>query len=114
MLIGQIFGIGFLMGFLGSAHCIGMCGPLVMALPFSRENGISKYLSMLLYHVGKILSYASLGLVVGLFGKQLFVAASQQTISIVMGVVMLLYVILVFLFRQVLVLIRLKKSKFQY
>lgn len=91
--IEQIFGIGFLMGFLGSAHCIGMCGPLVMALPFSQQKGVSKFLSISLYHIGKLMSYASLGLLVGIFGKQLFLIDSQQALSIVIGILMLVYVL---------------------
>jgi len=52
---------------------------------------------MALYHIGKILSYACLGLIVGLFGKQLFVMDTQQSISIIIGVFMLVYVVWVYL-----------------
>lgn len=97
MAFNQVLGIGFLMGLIGSVHCIGMCGPLTMALPFSKQKNIFKYLAMALYHIGKILSYASLGLIVGLFGKQLFVIDTQQSISIIIGVLMLIYVIWVYL-----------------
>jgi len=92
MAFNQVLGIGFLMGLIGSVHCIGMCGPLTMALPFSLQKNIFKYLAMALYHTGKIMSYAILGLIVGLFGKQLFVIDTQQSISIIIGVFMLVYV----------------------
>lgn len=97
MAFNQVLGIGFLMGLIGSVHCIGMCGPLTMALPFSQQKNIFKYLAMALYHIGKIISYASLGLIVGLFGKQVFVIETQQSISIIIGVLMLVYVIWVYL-----------------
>ena len=97
MAFNQVLGIGFLMGLIGSVHCIGMCGPLTMALPFSQQKNIFKYLAMALYHIGKILSYASLGLIVGLFGKQIFVIDTQQSISIFIGVFMLVYVVWVYL-----------------
>lgn len=97
MAFNQVLGIGFLMGLIGSVHCIGMCGPLTMALPFSQQKNIFKYLAMALYHIGKILSYASLGLIVGLFGKQLFVIDTQQSISIIIGVFMLVYVVWIYL-----------------
>lgn len=96
MALEQILGIGFLMGILGSAHCIGMCGPLVMALPISQINLRLKWVSVLLYHIGKVLSYSILGLLVGIFGKQIFFLVAQQQISIIMGVMMLVYVIWVF------------------
>jgi len=97
MHLNGVLGIGFLMGFIGSVHCIGMCGPLTMALPFSQQKSIFKYISMTLYHFGKILSYASLGLIVGLFGKQIFVIDSQQSLSIIIGMMMLIYVVWVYL-----------------
>jgi sulfite exporter TauE/SafE len=97
MQLNGVLGIGFLMGFIGSVHCIGMCGPLTMALPFSQQKSIFKYISMVLYHFGKILSYASLGLIVGLFGKQIFIIDSQQSLSIIIGVMMLVYVVWVYL-----------------
>ncbi len=96
MALNGVLGIGFLMGLIGSVHCIGMCGPLTMALPFSQQKRAFKYLSIALYHVGKISSYAILGLIVGLFGKQLFVIESQQVLSIIIGIIMLIYVIWVY------------------
>ena len=93
----QVLGIGFLMGLIGSVHCIGMCGPLTMALPFSQHKSIFKYISMLLYHVGKISSYAILGLIVGFFGKQIFVINAQQHLSIIIGMLMVVYVVWVYL-----------------
>ncbi|MBU3677150.1 MAG: sulfite exporter TauE/SafE family protein, partial [Chitinophagaceae bacterium] len=28
----------WIMGFVGSAHCVGMCGPLALALPIQHET----------------------------------------------------------------------------
>ncbi|MFM1929220.1 MAG: hypothetical protein RL387_548 [Bacteroidota bacterium] len=97
MAFNQVLGIGFLMGLIGSVHCIGMCGPLTMALPYSQQQSIFKYLAMALYHLGKIASYAMLGLVVGLFGKQIFVIDTQQSLSIIIGILMVVYVVWVYL-----------------
>jgi sulfite exporter TauE/SafE len=97
MAIDQVLGIGFLMGLIGSVHCIGMCGPLTMALPFSQQRNVFKYLAMLLYHTGKIFSYASLGLIVGLFGKQIFILDTQQGVSVIIGILMVVYVVWVYL-----------------
>ncbi len=88
--------IGFFMGLLGSVHCIGMCGPLVMALPISQMNPIQKVLATILYHIGKITTYGLLGVVVGVFGKQIPFYNVQQHLSIVIGSLMLVYVLWVF------------------
>ena len=29
---------GFLIGFLGSFHCVGMCGPIALALPIGNSS----------------------------------------------------------------------------
>jgi hypothetical protein len=44
----------FLLGLFGTAHCLGMCGPIVLALP-AREGRLGP---QLLYHLGRISTYA--------------------------------------------------------
>ncbi len=92
----SVFEIGFLMGLLGSVHCIGMCGPLVMALPISHLSNVKKVASVFLYHVGKIASYGMLGVLLGLIGSQFSIALVQSNLSIVIGTFMIVYVIYVF------------------
>ena len=91
-----VFEIGFFMGLIGSVHCIGMCGPIVMALPISHQTTFQKWQSILLYHTGKITSYTVLGILFGLFGSQLPLHGVQENLSIVMGAILLLYVIYIF------------------
>ena len=100
MSLNTIFEIGFLMGLIGSIHCIGMCGPLVMALPMSNQTNFQKWQSILIYHAGKITSYALLGILLGLFGSQLPLYGVQENLSMVMGSIMLLYVIYVFVIKS--------------
>jgi sulfite exporter TauE/SafE len=100
MHLSSVFEIGFLMGLLGSVHCIGMCGPLVMALPISHKTNPQKIAALVLYHAGKITSYALLGVLFGLFGSQLPLFGLQQNLSIVIGVTMLLYVLYVFVLKS--------------
>ena len=99
MSLNAIFEIGFFMGLIGSVHCIGMCGPLVMALPIAQQTNFQKWQSIFLYHAGKITSYAILGVLLGLFGSQLPMYGVQENLSIVMGSIMLLYVIYVFVIK---------------
>ncbi len=64
---------GFVAGLIGSAHCLGMCGGLsgLFAMHAS-VSGISRQLPMaLVYNAGRLLSYASLGLIVAMLGEQL-------------------------------------------
>ncbi len=99
MHLSSVFEIGFLMGLLGSVHCIGMCGPLVMALPISHKTNLQKMAALFLYHAGKISSYAILGILFGLFGSQFPIFGLQKNISIVIGITMLLYVVYVFILK---------------
>jgi len=59
-----------LMGFFGSPHCLGMCGGLVAAFGLSMQDvSPAKRRGLIAtYHVGRLLSYASLGLIAGLIG----------------------------------------------
>lgn len=59
-----------LMGFFGSPHCLGMCGGLVTAFGLSmKEASPAKRRALVAtYHLGRLLSYASLGLIAGLIG----------------------------------------------
>ncbi len=99
MQLSLLFEFGFLMGLLGSVHCIGMCGPLMMALPISHKSSFQKIAALFLYYLGKIASYALLGLLFGLFGSQFPIFGLQKHISIVIGVTMLMYVAYVFVLK---------------
>lgn len=84
----------FLIGLFGSFHCIGMCGPIALALPGQYTNKFSLVAGRVLYNVGRAITYAALGLVFGLVGKSLSLAGFQQSVSIVAGVLMLLMILL--------------------
>lgn len=77
-----------LFGLISSLHCIGMCGPIAMMLPVSRDNATKKAIQILLYHLGRLTTYASLGFLFGLLGKGLYLAGFQQQISILVGLLM--------------------------
>jgi sulfite exporter TauE/SafE len=59
----------FLIGVAGSVHCVGMCGGIVGALSFAIPKQQSNYLYILSYNIGRILSYALAGAIVGLLGQ---------------------------------------------
>ena len=78
-----------LMGLLGSMHCIGMCGPIIVIV----HNNTS-FFHRLMYHSGRILIYGFLGIALGLIGKSFSIALSQQSISIFAGSIMLIFALI--------------------
>lgn len=50
----------FALGLAGSGHCVGMCGPLVIA--FAGQSGRGAHLA---YHLGRLLTYAGMGALAG-------------------------------------------------
>lgn len=61
----------FLIGLLGSTHCIGMCGGIVGALTMGlpdtvRQSPLKLLPYLLVYNSGRLLSYAFAGLIIGL------------------------------------------------
>lgn len=80
-------------GCLGSLHCIGMCGPICLSLPFNHADPWKKFISIFLYNTGRILTYSLLGLLIGIFGKGFELIGLQQVISIVSGVLIIAYIL---------------------
>lgn len=84
----------FILGLLGSLHCIGMCGPIAFVLPVDRKNSFKKAIQVLFYHLGRMLAYMVLGLFFGSLGKGLVLFGMQQQLSIIIGVVIILLVLM--------------------
>lgn len=85
------------LGVLGSFHCIGMCGPIALALPVHQHSPIKKLLGIALYNIGRVVTYTYLGLIFGLLGQSFYLGGFQQLLSIVLGVLLLLSVIATFI-----------------
>ncbi len=80
----------FLLGIGGSMHCLGMCGPLVLAVPFPAANAGRKGLATAIYYLAKCLAYGSMGILMGLLGKGISLVNWQQGLSIAAGILILL------------------------
>lgn len=79
----------FMIGLAGSLHCVGMCGPIALALPYQGQHRSLAAANVLLYNGGRIFTYSMLGLVIGLLGKGLFLAGIQAYLSIGLGILFL-------------------------
>jgi len=89
----EIIIAGLTLGLMGSFHCIGMCGPIAIALPLSNENWFSKFVGALLYNIGRTITYGFLGLIFGIIGAGLSFAGFQKWVSITMGILMIVSVV---------------------
>ena len=84
----------FILGLLGSFHCVGMCGPIAFMLPVDRSNTVKKITQIAIYHFGRLLAYSIIGLIFGLIGKGLYIFGFQQQLSIIIGVLMIFVVLI--------------------
>jgi len=88
------------LGLLSSLHCVGMCGPLLLSLPFCKppgQTGTNPYtpnLRPMLYHTGRILTYTLFGLLFGIAGHHIYLAGWQQMLSIMLGSLILILFLL--------------------
>ncbi len=81
-----------LMGFFGSPHCLGMCGGLVTAFGLSMKDvsPAKRRALVATYHLGRLTSYALLGLIAGLIGITVLkpLMMSNSTPRILLGLVL--------------------------
>lgn len=90
----------FMLGVLGTGHCIGMCGPLVVALP----GQTGRFSAHLAYHTGRLITYTMIGALMGAAGSglihlstylggnpMLWVTRLQVGISLVAGLFLLFF-----------------------
>ena len=83
----ELWAAAFAMGFLGSLHCVGMCGGLVSAMTMTRSRtwwpGVS------VYQLGRITTYLTLGLIAGWLGSffhdESAISDAQSIISFIAG-----------------------------
>jgi len=83
----------FVLAFLSSAHCIGMCGGFAAAIGATQQRVAPLLIRQLVYSVGRCLTYAFLGACAGFAGLYFSrfdnaLVTAQQVFSILAGVVM--------------------------
>ncbi|WP_162459081.1 sulfite exporter TauE/SafE family protein [Desulfosarcina ovata] len=90
----------FMLGLFGTGHCIGMCGPLVVALP----GQTGRFSAHLAYHAGRLMTYTIIGGLMGAAGGGLlrlaasvgaspmaWVGRGQVAVSLLAGVLLLFF-----------------------
>src|SRR5512141_2286296 len=92
--VDQIISMAFAMGLIGSFHCIGMCGPIAMALPMGHRTNSSRLLGGVIYNLGRVFTYSFLGLILGLAGDLLISPKIQNIVSITFGALIVIYLLL--------------------
>ncbi len=80
----------FLLGFVGSVHCAGMCGPLALALPHWGRGQGSFLAGRLLYNLGRLFTYGILGAIFGLVGQGATLVGLQRWVSLTLGALILM------------------------
>lgn len=70
--------------FLGSLHCVGMCGPLAIwaAGADQRHGNRTLRLPVALYHLGRMITYALAGMLAGIVGQLLDLGGSAMGIQL--------------------------------
>lgn len=86
MLDWAVFASAVVLGLASSFHCLGMCGPIVLALPY---GGQRPWLNRTLHHLGRATTYALFGAVVGALGMLFSLFSYQQLLSVLSGVTIL-------------------------
>jgi sulfite exporter TauE/SafE len=84
----------FTLGLLGSFHCIGMCGPIALALPVGGNSLAERVAAAFSYNSGRVLTYSLFGVLFGIIGKTFALAGWQQVFSITIGVLIVLSILL--------------------
>lgn len=80
----------FVVGLVGSLHCVGMCGPLAMVVPIKSN----RWGSILVYNLARVSVYALLGFIFGSIGARASFLESGQRLSLILGVLIILFFVL--------------------
>jgi sulfite exporter TauE/SafE len=67
----------FTLGLLATGHCIGMCGPLIIAFP----GRTGQFTAHIFYHFGRITAYSGVGALMAGIGKSLPQIAASLSID---------------------------------
>lgn len=80
-----------ILGLLGGGHCLGMCGGLMGALTLAipPEQRARRLRLLLAYNLGRILSYAAAGLLIGLAGWAMASSPAAMILRVLAGLLLI-------------------------
>lgn len=89
-----LFFSALVIGFLGSFHCAGMCGPIALMLPQSSGSQGRVIAGRLIYNAGRVVTYIIIGIVFGVLGLAVAMRGFQRELSVITGSLILLMILL--------------------
>lgn len=88
-------GTALSLGLITGLHCIGMCGPLALALPSGGGGKLSYITGRVLYNLGRAITYSLMGALIGLIGQAFSLGGFQRGLSIAAGCLILAGLIMI-------------------
>lgn len=82
---------GIILGITSNLHCIGMCGPIAMAVPVNRSSNFTILGGIFQYNFGRVLTYTALGALVGTIGITVETLGFLQWLSVIAGAFLILF-----------------------
>jgi uncharacterized protein len=79
------------LGLASNFHCLGMCGPIALAIPINTSSSFTRLLSILMYNGGRVFTYTLLGILLGSLGKGASLLGYQQQLSVIIGLGMVVF-----------------------
>lgn len=83
------FSAAFIIGLLGTTHCLAMCGGLASSLSLSAEQPKGATLRMLAYNLGRIFSYTLIGFLLGMVGAEIYQAGAAVILRSLAGLLLI-------------------------
>jgi sulfite exporter TauE/SafE len=87
----------FLLGLLGSFHCVVMCAPIMLSIKWRGVTSLKILRNKAIYQVGRITTYILIGLLFYYLGRSFALANFQKALSISIGIILLVWVAVSFL-----------------
>lgn len=84
----------FLLGFSGSLHCFGMCGPIAFSIIIDRKHYLKMFFQNIIYQFGRIVSYTILGILFGIIGYGFSLAGFHKILSFSLGLGMIISILI--------------------
>ena len=83
-------------GLITSVHCVAMCGPLSCAFSPTRANDASPQLVLTSYHLAKLLAYALVGALAGIFGSVVIRMVERSWLNLLPWILVLFFLVVAF------------------